>query len=226
MRHRLCALLLLALLLSPGVARAEGRALVDPTQPSRRVVVVPLGKGDDALARITAEAIEKAFDLEVAITAPVPLPKTAWYEPRKRWRAEKLLTYLAALDVGPAWKVLGMTTRPISTTKGDRYDWGIAGLASLDGRAGVLTSFLFRRFRAKAPERFRRYVENLVLHELGHNLGLDHCPRESCIMADAKGNAIRAARLSTNRYCDACAKALAPWLRLEGFAAPLQSRGQ
>ena len=84
------------------------------------------------------------------------------------------------------------------------HDWGIAGLGSLGGKSSVFTSYLFRGYRKKARPTYLRYMENLVLHEVGHTLGLDHCPLERCMMADAKGNAIEAARTSINEFCPRC----------------------
>ena len=56
-------------------------------------------------------------------------------------------------------------------------------------------------------------MENLVLHEVGHTLGLPHCVLDRCIMADAKGNAIRAAKISINEFCPRCYQASSDHLR-------------
>jgi predicted Zn-dependent protease len=56
-------------------------------------------------------------------------------------------------------------------------------------------------------------MENLVLHEVGHTLGLDHCPLVRCIMADAKGNALKAARQSINEFCPRCTRLIRRHLR-------------
>ena len=109
--------------------------------------------------------------------------------------------------------VIGLTEQPISTTKGKIYDWGIAGLGQLPGKSCVLTAYLFRGLKKKDRAHYLRYMENLVLHELGHTLGVDHCPLDRCIMADAKGNALRAARASINEYCPRCHNQLRQWLR-------------
>jgi predicted Zn-dependent protease len=76
-----------------------------------------------------------------------------------------------------------------------------------------LTSYLFRRVKKKNRKRYLRYMENLVIHEVGHTLGLDHCPLARCIMADAQGNALRAARLSINEFCPRCTRLLRRHLR-------------
>jgi archaemetzincin len=190
-------------------------ATPEVTEEHLTLVVVPLGEPSKDLVEFVAGSLRKRFLLTVRVTDPEPLPESAWYPPRKRWRAEKLLSHLKEMDLGDAWRVCGITEEEISTTKGQRYDYGIAGLADLGGKASVLTSYLFRRVK-KNRKRYLRYMENLVLHEVGHTLGLDHCPLERCIMADAKGNALRAARVSINEFCPRCTRLLRRHLRDPG----------
>ena len=68
----------------------------------------------------------------------------------------------------------------------------------------MLSAYYFRKFKKKVPKKYRRSMENLVIHEVGHTLGLDHCPLDRCIMADAKGKAITAAKNSINELCPRC----------------------
>ena len=178
------------------------------------LVVVPLGETSEDLVRFVAESIEDRFELEVRVVDPIPHPKEAWYAPRKRWRAERLLDHLDEQDFGnDVWRVAAITEEPISTTKGDVHDWGIAGLGSLGVKSSVFTSHLFRSYRKKARRTYLRFMENLVLHEVGHTLGLDHCPLDRCMMADAKGNAIRAAKVSINEFCPKCHARIAKHLK-------------
>jgi archaemetzincin len=173
-------------------------ATPDQSEEHPTLVVVPLGDPSEDLVKHIAESVRKRFLLEVRVTDPQPLPKFAWYPPRKRWRAEKLLKFLKELDVGDAWRVTGITEESISTTKGKRYDYGIAGLADMGGKASVLSSYLFRRVKKKNRKRYFRYMENLVIHEVGHTLGLDHCPLD---------------RRSINEFCPRCTRLLKRYLR-------------
>ncbi len=190
------AALLIAQLALPSPAVAADRPVL---------VVVPLGGADEDLVRFVAASIERRFELVVRVADPIALPPAAWYAPRKRWRAEKILDHLDGLNFGPdVWRVAAITEAPISTTKGVVQDWGIAGLGSLGGKSSVFTSYLFRGYRKRERESYLRFMENLVLHEVGHTLGLPHCPLDRCLMADAHGNAVRAARVSINEFCPRC----------------------
>ena len=181
--------------------------------PTRRLLLVPMGSIKQALFAEAERVLRARFLFDVSASAKVALASAAWYAPRQRWRAEKLLDQLDALGDAATWRVLGLTEASISTTKGKVFDWGIAGLARLDGKSGVVTSYIYRRVRAKSRKTYRRYFRDLVLHEVGHTLGLDHCPLRRCLMADAKGNALRSARASSGHFCPRCTARIAPHLR-------------
>ncbi len=47
----------------------------------------------------------------------------------------------------------------------------------------------------------------VVNHELGHTLGLPHCPSAGCLMEDAKGTIVTVDN-ETGAFCDGCKKKL------------------
>jgi len=184
------------------------------SEPAKwRVVVVPIGTVSPDLVEHIARSVRDRFNFTVEVLPAVEPAPNAWYEPRKRWRAERLLDQLDALDAGDAIRVIGLTEQPISTTKRKIYDWGIAGLGRLPGKSCVLTAYLFRAIKQKDRPHYLRYMEHLVLHEFGHTLGAPHCPLDRCLMADMKGNALRAVRTSINEFCPRCHGKLQKWLR-------------
>jgi archaemetzincin len=124
----------------------------------------------------------------------VALPKNAFVNNKSpRYRADSLLVYLNEIR---KWEeadfAFGITAEDISTTKRDengnikkpvyKYaDWGIMGLAYRPGRAAIVSTF---RLGKRHPQYYTR-LEKVCIHELGHNLGLPHCPNKSCVMTDA-----------------------------------------
>lgn len=166
------------------------------------VAVQPLGKVDSAAAAAAKAGIERLYDFKVEVLPAVPLPIPAYYPPRKRYRAEKLLDHLDSIKGGGFLKIIGLTTADISTTKGEFYDWGIFGLGSLGGTACVVSTY--RLGRGKVPEKkFLERLAKVVNHELGHTMGLDHCPNRGCLMEDAAGT-IRTVDRESGELCDSC----------------------
>ncbi len=199
------ALALASLLVAAAAPVAAGTPVVAGVSPanSRVVALVPLGKVDPALLKVAAQAIEAQVACTVRVESERELPKAAWYEPRKRWRAEKILDALEADRPQGAWKVVGLTAAEISTTKGAVPDWRIGGLGELGGRACVVSTWINER-HARTKADLHRRIADLVVHELGHTLGADHCKAKGCVMRDARGRLLEAQGSSTGHYCEAC----------------------
>lgn len=196
--------MLLALL----TALTLGATPVDLSTPPT-VVLVPLGEVDDAALHAIREGIEAHARVSVRIDPVRPLPAEAFYAPRKRWRAEKILDALDADPPQGAWKVVAVTAAEISTTKGDIKDWGIGGLGNIGGLSCVVSTFLVRKHTPRDdPAKYARRMGELGVHEFGHTLGLDHCPVAGCVMSDAKGKLIRSIDASTGEFCERCRQQL------------------
>jgi archaemetzincin len=73
----------------------------------------------------------------------------------------------------------------------------------------VVSTHIYRK-HSKTRAVLLRRVGDLAVHELGHTLGFDHCETEGCVMADAKGKAIKSADRSTGHYCERCLQKLSP----------------
>ena len=172
-----------ALLCASWPASAERR--VSNARPT--VCVVPLGSYDKGMLSVVTRGIEYLYRLDVKLLEPRGLPRSAWYSPRRRYRAEKLLNYLDAevLPGSGCDLVMGFTGADISTTKGEHPDWGILGLAWIGGPSGVVSTHRLGR-RVGARSKAMRAVK-VMNHELGHALGLDHHDVLGCLMEDAGG---------------------------------------
>jgi archaemetzincin len=74
----------------------------------------------------------------------------------------------------------------------------------MGGRPCVVSTF--RLGQKKVPaNKFKRRLIDVANHELGHTLGLDHCPHIGCLMEDAKGT-IKVVDRSTGKFCGNCRK--------------------
>jgi archaemetzincin len=158
-----------------------------PAPPPRVLVLQPLGEELSAVdVDLVVTALREFYGFEVKRAPAAALPDRAYYPPRKRYRAERLLDDLAAHAQADAFRVLGLTGVDISTTAHGVQDWGIMGLATIDGRVSVMSMFRCRR-GSRSAEHARQRLGKVAVHEVGHTLGLEHCPIRGCLMEDARG---------------------------------------
>lgn len=184
---------------APPVAATTSTGGAAPEVSNKAIYLQPLGA---ALTATELEYIEAAlalyFPFPVRRLAVEALPANAYYAPRQRYRAERLLDYLEGRTPSDAQVVIGLTEADISTTKGDVYDWGILGLATISGQQCVISRFRAQR-GAKDATHVRQRLAKTVVHEVGHTIGLPHCPNYGCIMEDGKGSV-----LTTDHERDVC----------------------
>lgn len=197
----------------PLLAALPARALAAEVAPPL-IVLQPLGAHiPPAELHAVAMALSAFYAVRLQARAPLELPKRAFYPVRKRYRAEKLLEFLVEQASPEARVTLGLTSVDISTTKAPYQDWGILGLATLDGRSAVLSSFRCHRGAKNAAHVQARFAKTAV-HELGHSFRLEHCPTAGCIMHDGEGSV-----LTTDTEHDLCAETRSR-LRARGLLRP------
>lgn len=98
-----------------------------------------------------------------------------------RYEAEKILAKFKTNE-----NLLILTEADIACKKGKYPEWGVFGLGYRPGKTCVVSTFRLKKkaYRAKRLER----VTKVSLHEIGHNLGLNHCnAHPQCLMNDANG---------------------------------------
>lgn len=189
-----------------GAGHAEANRPVLYVQPLGRA----LPAADVALVK---QALEAFYDFDVRLLPRVDLPKSSYYRPRRRYRAEKLLAFLQRTMPEDGRRILGLTSSDISTTKGKHHDWGILGLATIDGAACVISSFRTRK-GARNREHARIRLAKTAVHEIGHTLGLEHCPTRDCLLQDARGKVA-----TSDRERDLCPRCRAK-LESRGWTIP------
>jgi len=146
------------------------------------VVVVPIGDLNPRYLEYLEEELKAKFG-SCAVENRIQMPVEAYNPQREQYMSGILLQRLQAVcsDASMEVKVLGVTGE-------DLYSPGlnfVFGQAQLGGQHAVIS---LRRldpvFYGVAADRgsfLHRMVKEAV-HELGHTLGLEHCPNRRCVM--------------------------------------------
>jgi len=160
----------------------------------KHVGIQVLGDFDRTALDSIHHAIDRIYGFEVSMLPEQGLPEYAFTTVKTpRYRADKIIRHLKETRPDSIDFVLGLLQRDISTTKRDangevkhpkyKYeDWGIFGLGYKPGSSSVVSSY---RVRQSNPSLLIERLQKICIHELGHNLGLAHCPNVDCVMRDA-----------------------------------------
>jgi archaemetzincin len=170
---------------------------------SGMIAIQPLGYVPTTALNSVKSGLERVYGLQAVVLPTAPLPKSAFYAPRNRYRADRLIESLAVQR--RYTKVIGITTRDISATKGENHDWGVFGLGRMPGRVCISSSF---RLGGSGKKSRNKRLAEVAVHEIGHTFGLPHCLVARCVMADAKGT-VRTVDASTGNLCANCRRNLA-----------------
>lgn len=184
------AALVLGATLLEGPAHAADALPV--TNPDAGLCIVPLQPYPEKMLPAVVRGVTYVYGFRVEVLEPRPLPKVAWYPPRRRWRADRLLDWMHAEVVDDhdecRWFV-GFTGSDVSTSKPPHDDWGVLGLGELGGETAVVSSFRTHK-KLKPPHTATRRTVKVVNHEIGHMMGLPHQKGDGCLMNDAEGTVL------------------------------------
>jgi archaemetzincin len=190
--HRIVFALMIALCMKAAAFAADALPAI---------AVQPLGNVPKDVIETVTRGLAQIYAVRIEVLPAKEMPASAYFRPRARHRAEKLLDWLETNTDAKYAKVIGLTTGDISTTKDDILDWGIFGLGQLGRRPCVVSTFRLGRKvpRAKMLER----TERVASHEIGHTFGLEHCPEPGCIMRDAEGK-VATVDSDSGHLCERC----------------------
>lgn len=129
----------------------------------------------------------------------VPLPQSAYDRRRNQYLANALLALAA--QAGPAFG--DRRGRVLAVTEADLYAEGlnfVLGMAESQGRTAVISVFRLGLGADWETRRMRMLKE--AVHELGHTLGLAHCPDATCVMHFS--NTLVDTDRKSHRLCAVC----------------------
>jgi len=80
----------------------------------------------------------------------------------------------------------------------------IFGIGYIDGNASVVSDY---RLQSGDRGLFENRLKKVILHELGHNLGLSHCSVDTCLMSETNGDIVKLNKTG-GYYCKKCRQKL------------------
>ena len=164
---------------------------------SKKTVHVYFFEGfNKSLGENTLNKLKETFD-SVAFEGTIPFPDSAYYAPRQRYKADKLVKHLRHLQASNSELVVGFSPKDISDKVHGYDDFGVMGWTRISLHSSVVSTY-----RLSDKSRLQSDFVKLVLHELGHADGLPHCKNSStCYMRDAnKQNHFP----ELDGFCDKC----------------------
>jgi archaemetzincin len=152
-----------------------------------------IGPVDAQVMAFLKENLSSSWSVEILPEASIP--KEAYHKARRQYEGAALLRALSDRET----PVLGVTE--VDTfVDGLNYIFGLAA-----GRKAMIS---LKRLRqefyglAEDDELLKQRAQKEAMHELGHVLGLNHCPDQNCVMYFS--NSILDTDFKDWRYCGRC----------------------
>jgi archaemetzincin len=142
--------------------------------------LVPMGSLPPAMLSFLQADLRRELGADVSLEATLPLPESC-LEGHGQCQGGPFLVALAAAPSSGAGLTLGVTNVDL-TVPGLNF---VFGLADPRTRGAVISlARLYPEFygQPRDPRLFKTRVLKEAVHELGHLLGLGHCPDPACVM--------------------------------------------
>jgi archaemetzincin len=170
-----------------------------------KIGVLPIRKTETTTLFWIKEKIAKTFPNTTCtvVNETIPLRKENFDEKREQYRSHAILSEIQSYaTMKPDFtRVLGVVDADIFVPELSF----VFGEATYPGKAALISLWRLKpEFYGEATNAslFLDRTLKEAMHELGHTLGLGHCPRSSCVMHFS--NSISDTDIKQSLFCDKC----------------------
>jgi archaemetzincin len=170
-----------------------------------KIGILSIGQADTGILMRIKEKLARVLPETtcLVIGEKLPLREEAFDKKRKQYRSNAILSEIQgyAAKKTDVNRVLGVVDADIFVPELNF----VFGEAVCPGKAALISLWRLKpEFYGDAPnvELFSARALKEAVHELGHTLGLRHCPRSSCVMHFS--NSISDTDLKQSLFCGQC----------------------
>lgn len=170
------------------------------TTKPKIIYIQPLGNVNQEYVNYIKKSVENFYGYSCIIKPKLSLTKDILAASKTRYEASKILKKYNSKN-----NILLLTEKDIAYRKSDVFtEWGIFGLGSRPGTTCVISTFRLKKKVSKAKLLDR--LKKVALHEIGHNLGLEHCTNNKECMMTSASETIKQVDREKIWFCSKCWK--------------------
>lgn len=150
------------------------------------------------------------FHIRVVVLPNIKVPQTFRSPYSNKYSADSLVQFLQALANDSLVEIVGITTEDIYQPRDSnvsnikntmiKEQHSIRGLGGIGGSVCIVS---YHSLQSADTALWNNRIRKVILHEIGHNLGLKHCKNDSCLMCEQNGDIARL-NIPGGDYCSKC----------------------